>query len=51
MTSEADPAPCDSCGGPAEADLGDRRLCLDCYHGLSSCCAGEEIDQEGLESA
>jgi len=35
----ADPdARCDRCGAFSPLDLGDRRLCEDCYNNCGSCC-------------
>jgi hypothetical protein len=31
-------ARCDRCGGFSPLDLGDRRLCEECYRACGSCC-------------
>lgn len=38
----ADFTPCDRCGLPADAFVGNEALCQTCYQVAGSCCAGEE---------
>jgi hypothetical protein len=39
-----DNAACDVCGRFGSAEIGDRRLCVDCCEGCDSCCAESTMD-------
>jgi hypothetical protein len=41
MSEAEDEKPCDRCGQPASAVVGDETLCDSCYHTAGSCCGME----------